>query len=85
MCIGWLTPTGWFREEIERASNRQTTDANFRAIPVILPNGDPTYVDNFLELRTWVVFKKEFDAGAIHLVTCGVGESRPEERPRGNH
>ena len=73
VCIGRSTPAGWFREEIERALNRQTKQPSFRVIPVILPDGDSSIVDNFLELRTWVVFKKGIDDGyAFHLLTCGV-------------
>src|SRR5919109_1591030 len=34
ICIGQHTPKGWFREEIERALNRQTKDNSFRVIPV---------------------------------------------------
>lgn len=52
VCVGSHTPEGWFREEIERALNRQTKDKGFRVIPVILPNGDRALIDNFLELRT---------------------------------
>ena len=73
VCIGRITPAGWFREEIERALNRQAKDSNFRVIPVILPDGDCSIVDNFLELRTWVVFRYGIDEGyAFHLLTCGV-------------
>jgi hypothetical protein len=36
ICIGRTTPAGWFREEIERALNRQARDKSFRVIPVIL-------------------------------------------------
>lgn len=81
VCIGRNTPAGWFREEIERALNRQTKDTSFRVIPVILPDGDSTVVDNFLELRTWVVFKNGLDAGAFHLLTCGVRGVKPGRGP----
>jgi hypothetical protein len=40
VCIGKHTPAGWFREEIERALNRQAKDRSFRVIPVILPGGN---------------------------------------------
>jgi hypothetical protein len=30
VCVGNKTPQGWFREEIERAINRQTKDTKFR-------------------------------------------------------
>lgn len=73
VCIGRNTPAGWFREEIERALNRQTKDVSFRVIPVILPAGDRTLVDNFLELRTWVDFNYGAqDEYAFHLLSCGI-------------
>lgn len=56
VCIGKTTPMGWFKEEIQKALNRQTTDPSFRVIPVLLPNADPINVNDFLELRTWVDF-----------------------------
>jgi hypothetical protein len=73
VCVSQATPKGWFMEEIERALNRQTKDPSFRVIPVILPNGDPSVVDSFLELRTWVDFKAGIEDGyAIHVLTCGI-------------
>lgn len=73
VCIGQSTPKGWFREEIEKALNRQTKNPSFRVIPVILPGGDSKIVDNFLELRTWVDFSKGFEnPQAFHLLICGV-------------
>src|SRR3974390_2276307 len=73
VCIGNKTPRGWFQEEIERALNRQTRDDKFRVIPVILPDGDRSLVDQFLELRTWVEFPGTIDdADAIHGLVCGI-------------
>ncbi len=73
VCIGRNTPTGWFREEIEKALNRQAKDASFRVIPVILPGGDESLIDNFLELRTWVRFTDGIDdANAFHGLLCGI-------------
>jgi hypothetical protein len=72
------TPNGWFREEIERALNRQAKDPSFRVIPVILPNGNQAMVDNFLELRTWVDFKAGIEDGyAFHVLTCGIRGQSP--------
>jgi hypothetical protein len=88
VCISRNTPKGWFREEIERALNRQTKDAAFRVIPVILPDGDRTVVDDFLELRTWVDFKAGIDDGyALHVLISGIrgvspGRYPPDESPR---
>jgi hypothetical protein len=82
ICIGQHTPKGWFREEIERALNRQTKDNSFRVIPVILPSGDPALVDNFLELRTWVDFKNGLQDGyAFHLLTSGIRGIPPGRNP----
>lgn len=76
--IGSNTPSGWFREEIERALNRHAHDESFRVIPVILPGGDRSVVDEFLELRTWVEFKNGLrDSHALHLLVCGVRGVRP--------
>lgn len=73
VCIGTQTPRGWFQEEIERALNRQTRDAMFRVIPVILPGGDRSLVDAFLKLRTWVDFSAGIDDGlARHLLVSGI-------------
>jgi hypothetical protein len=73
VCIGTQTPRGWFQEEIERSLNRQTRDPTFRVIPVILPGGDRSLVDAFLELRTWVDFSERIDNGlAFHLLVSGV-------------
>jgi hypothetical protein len=73
VCIGGTTPVGWFREEIERALNRQTKEREFRVIPVILPNGNRSLVDNFQELRTWADFKNEIsDDEAFYILTCGI-------------
>jgi hypothetical protein len=78
VCVSQSTPKGWFREEIERALNRQAKDPSFRVIPVILPNGDSSVVDNFLELRTWVDFKAGIEDGyAIHVLTCGIRGKPP--------
>ncbi len=78
VCIGQKTPAGWFREEVERALNRQTKDPAFRVIPVILPNGDPALIDDFLELRTWVEFKNGIDdPQAFHLLSCGINGVPP--------
>lgn len=82
VCIGRETPKGWFREEIERAINRQTKEASFRVIPVLLPNAQEITVDNFLELRTWVKFEKGFDdPSAIHILVSGIKGVAPGRGP----
>ena len=78
VCVSRDTPAGWFREEIERALNRQVKNPSFRVIPVILPDGDRTVVDSFLELRTWVDFKAGIDDGyALHVLTSGIRGKPP--------
>ncbi len=73
VCLGKNTPRGWFKEEIERALNRQVSDKAFRVIPVLLPYADPNVVDGYLELRTWVDFKKGIaDKDAIYILACGI-------------
>jgi TIR domain len=82
VCIGDTTPAGWFREEIEKALNRQTRDPEFRVIPVILPNGNRSMIDNFLELRSWADFKNGIlDAEAFHILTCGIRGVSPGRPP----
>src|ERR1041385_3600409 len=44
VCVGGKTPDGWFREEIERALDIQTQRADFRAIPVLLPEASSEFV-----------------------------------------
>lgn len=72
VCIGEHTPIGWCREEMERALNRQTKDLSFRVIPVLLPGSKKEYIDNFLELRTWVDFNMANPAYVFHLLVCGI-------------
>lgn len=73
VCIGQNTPAGWFREEIEKAIDRQTRTDGFRVIPVILPGGRRDAVDGFLPLRTWVDFSAGVgDGRAFHYLRCGI-------------
>jgi hypothetical protein len=85
VCVGEQTPSGWFREEIERALNRQTKDTSFRVIPVVLPHGNSEIIDNFLELRTWVHFEDGIDDDyAFHLLKCGVKGISPGRYRKSN-
>lgn len=78
VCIGDQTPRGWFREEIEKALNRQVREEHFRVIPVILPGGNSECVEDFLELRTWIDFSDGVrDAEAFYRLTCGVRGVQP--------
>lgn len=81
VCISESTPTGWFREEIEKALNRQTSDPSFRVIPVLLPNVKTINVNNFLELRTWVDFRSLDISYAFHTLVCGIKGIPPGRWP----
>lgn len=82
ICIGKKTPEGWFREEIERAINRQTKEESFRVIPVLLPNAQKVNGNHFLELRTWVKFNKGFDdPRAFHILVSGIKGVAPGRGP----
>ncbi len=82
VCVGKTTPRGWFDQEIGRALNRQTKDPDYSVIPVILPGGDRTVVDDFLELQTWVVFTNSIsDPDALHLLICGIKGIPPGSGP----
>ena len=51
-------------------------------IPVILPGGDSSLVDNFLELRTWVQFKDGLDdRDAFRRLVAGIKGLSPGREP----
>lgn len=84
------TPSGWFHQEIQRALNRQVQNSAFRVIPVLMPDADDSKVGDFLELRTWVDFRKSGDE-AFHRLVCGVRGQPPgrwppikQEEPQGD-
>jgi TIR domain/NB-ARC domain len=78
VCIGGKTPEGWFKQEIQRALNRQSREPKFRVIPLILPGGDTSNVDNFLELRTWVDMRKGLDdEEGMHKLVRGIQGIQP--------
>lgn len=71
--IGAHTPKGWFQEEIERALDLQTRNPNFRVIPVLLPDADPSSIPSFLSLRTWADFRNGQDSDyALHVLRQGI-------------
>lgn len=73
VCIGARTPEGWFREEIERALDRQTTDPTFLVIPVLLPDATTDFTPGFLSLRTWADFRQGQDTEyAFHVLKQGI-------------
>ena len=72
VCIGELTSIDWFRQEIQRALDRQSKESSFRVIPVLLPNAKAVNVRDFPELRVWVDFSSPDQAYALHLLVCGL-------------
>jgi hypothetical protein len=85
VCLGGKTPKGWFQQEIEKALNRQTSDPAFRVIPILLPDApsDPAEVmPAFLDLRTWVDYRKDADSGyAFHVLVQGIKGEPIGRRP----
>jgi len=71
--IGANTPTGWFKEEIERALDLQNRNPDFRVIPVLLPDAVTDSVPGFLSLRTWADFRSGQDQDyAFHVLRQGI-------------
>jgi len=57
----------WQTEEMQVALNKAVrTRDDYRVIPVLLPGSDPSQVDGFLELRTWVDFRAGLDDRAAY-------------------
>ncbi|MBK8501040.1 MAG: TIR domain-containing protein [Saprospiraceae bacterium] len=82
--IGSNTPTGWFRNEVDKALNKQAKDSSFRVIPVLLPNANDSFVGDFLELRTWIKFKSGIEEPeALHQLVSGI-VGRPPGRIDGS-
>jgi hypothetical protein len=76
VCLGEKTPTGWFRQEAEKALNRQAADPGFRVIPVLLPDAPfdlSEVMPAFLDLRTWVDYREGQDLEyAFHVLAQGI-------------
>lgn len=71
--VGSSTPRGWFKEEIDKALNKQNGNKSFRVIPVLLPESNPSFLNDFLELRTWAKFVDDLnDKRSIHELVCGI-------------
>ncbi len=81
ICIGEQTPIGWFKQEIQRALNRQAKDSHFRVIPVLLPHAKEINIDDFLELKTWVDFRGPDHDRAFHLLVSGIKNVPPGRPP----
>ncbi len=86
VCMGEKTSKGWFREEIELALNRQTRDETFRVIPILLPKSNSHNIDEFLQLRTRVDFRKGLnDEGQLYNLSCGIKGIAPGRGPDTNN
>jgi hypothetical protein len=71
--IGATTPQSWFKQEIERALDLQARNSDFRVIPVLLPDADPSVVPGFLSLRSWADFRDDQDQDyALHVLRQGI-------------
>jgi TIR domain len=86
VCLGASTPDGWFRKEIEKALNRQASDAEFRVVPLLLPTVPDETVEglkasfqaDFLELNTWVDFRSDADESySLHVLVCAIRGEAP--------
>ena len=73
VCINNTTPSGWFRQELERALDIQVKNERFGVIPVLLPDASPDVVPEFVSLRTWADFRSGQDADyAFHVLSQGI-------------
>ncbi|MGD2086312.1 MAG: toll/interleukin-1 receptor domain-containing protein [Candidatus Aminicenantes bacterium] len=73
ICLGAQTPSGLFKEEIERAFIRQTEDKSFRVIPILLPGAKEIDFYNFVELTTCINFKNGInDEKTFHILVSGI-------------
>jgi TIR domain len=74
--LGQESSKGWFQQEVEKALNRQASDASFRVIPILLPDApsDPTEImPAFVDLRTWVDYREGSDPDyAFHVLVQGI-------------
>ncbi|MBU1022746.1 toll/interleukin-1 receptor domain-containing protein [bacterium] len=80
--LGGKTPSGWFRQEIERALDRQAVDDSFRVVAVLLPGADTDNVDRFLGLRSWVDFRDGLENDReFHRLKCAIRGVAPGRGP----
>ncbi|MBN1323814.1 MAG: TIR domain-containing protein [Methanotrichaceae archaeon] len=83
VCIGEEKPSGWQKEEIQRALNIQAGERmSFRVIPLLLPGSKPEHLVDFLNNRSWVDFRDDskLDDGFYRLV-CGIRGVPPGRGP----
>ena len=81
--LGKTVPKGWFRNEIERALNRQAEEEGFRVLAVLLPGSDEKTINQFVSLRTWVDFRNGIDnEHEFHKLTCAIKNVAPGRGPK---
>lgn len=77
----FLGPSGegaWQHQEMQAALNKAVrTRDDYRVIPVLLPGAEPTRVNAFLQLRTWIDYRPGLDDAVAHrrLVSAIKGEA----------
>lgn len=76
ICVGKDTLRGWVQLELQKALNRRTKDETFRVIPVLMPDSAEESINDFLELQTWVDFRRD-EAEALHRLVCGIKGKPP--------
>jgi hypothetical protein len=86
VCVGGRTARGWFRQEVERALERQASDQSYRVFPVLLPGASDEAPEEllpaFVGLRTWVDFRPGLrDPRALHLIKNGILGTSPGPWP----
>jgi hypothetical protein len=77
----WQSDSGpWHNQEMQYALNKAVRTRNdYRVIPVVLPSSDPSQIDGFLELRTWVDFRPGLDdAQAFQRLVAGIKGVAPD-------
>jgi hypothetical protein len=60
VCLGTEPPRGWFKQAVELAYDHYAK-GNFRLIPVMLPRGDRSFLDGFLQGPVEVEFSERID------------------------
>jgi TIR domain len=70
----------WHNQEMQYALNRAVRTRNdYRVIPVVLPGSDPSQIDGFLGLRTWVDFRPGLDDElAFRRLVAGIKGVAPD-------
>jgi hypothetical protein len=81
ICLSEQTPISWFKQEIQRALDRQSKDPSFRVIPTLLPNAKTVNIGDFPELRIWLDFRGAEQAYTFYALACGIRGVPPGRWP----